>query len=169
MFLLLETIISGYKSSNPVSSLRPTRKFRDKSQIFPQKYNTIPGSPLILRVIQNSGGEKMVKGAWIINLHTMRCKNWVNGIEVSFHLDENGRLMGTLMSLPAALPGELRKKIPTGQEQAAYICRMWRRAIVVFYRAWYRGRTKSKSFPTVSTIRSSSTPGLTLRSSAAKT
>lgn len=106
----------------------------------------------------------MVKGAWIINLHTKRCKNWVNGIEVSFHFDENGRLMGRLMPLP----GELCKKISPRQERVAYIYRMWRRAIVVFYRAWYRGRTKPKSFPTVSAICSPSTPGLTPRSSAAK-
>jgi hypothetical protein len=76
----------------------------------------------------------MVRGAWIINFHTMRCKNWVNGIEVVFHLDENGHPAGKLMPLPE----ELAEKIPKLQERLAYVCRMWQRATLVFYRAYYR-------------------------------
>ncbi|GHV28650.1 hypothetical protein AGMMS4952_12900 [Spirochaetia bacterium] len=80
----------------------------------------------------------MVKGAWIINLRTMYCKNWVNGIGVVFHPDENGRLVGKLMPLPTALSGELNEKIPVERERMAYIYRMWQRATVIFYRAWSR-------------------------------
>ncbi|GHV80775.1 hypothetical protein AGMMS49944_25660 [Spirochaetia bacterium] len=119
----------------------------------------------------------MVKGAWIINLHTMRCKNWGNGIEVGFHFDENGRLVGKLMPLPATLQGTLAEKIPREQDRIAYIRRIWQRAAIVFYRTYYRhlfreyytgGRTKPKSFSPVTAICSPSTSGLTLLSSAAR-
>jgi hypothetical protein len=96
----------------------------------------------------------MVKGAWIINLHTLRCKNWVNGMEVVFQLDESKRPVGKLMPLPEALSAELDEKIPVTRERMAYICRMWQRATVIFYRAWYRqlfrdpgGGQNQKVFP----------------------
>jgi hypothetical protein len=76
----------------------------------------------------------MVKGAWIINLDAMRCKNWANGIELGFRLDERGRPVGKFL----ALPNGLREKIPGALDRLRYLCRMWQRATLVFCRAYRR-------------------------------
>ncbi|MFP3043706.1 hypothetical protein LQZ19_17990 [Treponema primitia] len=76
----------------------------------------------------------MVKGSWIINVDAMRCKNWINGIEVVFRLDEKGRPLGKIMPLPNGLS----ERIPRVQDRMIYVCRMWQRATLVFYRVYYR-------------------------------
>ncbi|WP_010254500.1 hypothetical protein [Treponema primitia] len=76
----------------------------------------------------------MVKGPWIINVDAMRCKNWVNGIEVVFHLDETGRPLGKIMPPPRGLS----ERIPQIQNRMIYVCRMWQRATAVFYKVYYR-------------------------------
>jgi hypothetical protein len=76
----------------------------------------------------------MVKGSWIISINAMRCKNWINGIEVVFHLDEQGQPVGRIIPLPEGL----YDKLPRGQDRMIYVCRMWQRACVIFYKAYYR-------------------------------
>jgi hypothetical protein len=76
----------------------------------------------------------MVKGSWIISIEGMRCKNWINGIEVVFHLDERGLPMGKIMPLP----GGLSDKLPLVQDRMIYVCHMWQRACAIFYKAYYR-------------------------------
>jgi hypothetical protein len=80
----------------------------------------------------------MVKGSWIISIKGMRCKNWVNGIEVIFHLNEWGQLVGKIMPLP----GGLRDKLPPVQDRNVYVCHMWQRACTVFYKAYYRSLSR---------------------------
>jgi hypothetical protein len=69
----------------------------------------------------------------------MRCKNWINGIEVVFHLGENGRPAGSILPLP----DEFWDKIPKTMDATFFLHRMRRRATVLFYRAYYRQLLKN--------------------------
>lgn len=76
----------------------------------------------------------MVKGAWIVTVGEMRCKNWMNGLEVVFHLGDNGQPAGSI--LPP--PDRFWDKIPQTVDMSIFLRRMRRRATIVFYRAYYR-------------------------------
>jgi hypothetical protein len=83
----------------------------------------------------------MVRGNWIINLEQMRCKNWVNGIEVVFYTREGGETVeGTIQYVPQ----EIFEKIPATVDFVLYMYRMWRSASYVFKKAYFR-RKKQRS------------------------
>jgi hypothetical protein len=84
--------------------------------------------------------KKMVKGAWIVTLREMRCKNWVNGIEVVFHVGENGEPAGSILPLP----DKIWEKIPKALDMMFFLYRMRQRATSVFYRAYYRNLLKPR-------------------------
>lgn len=76
----------------------------------------------------------MVKGDWIVNVRDMRCKNWVNGIEVVFYLNREKMLEGKIQHIPE----ELIESKPLAFDLAVYLYRMWNRAASIFYRAYYK-------------------------------
>jgi hypothetical protein len=78
----------------------------------------------------------MVKGDWIVNIRDMRCKNWVNGIEVVFYLNREKMLVGKIQHIPEKL---IKGKSPA-IELVSYLHKMWNRAASIFYRAYYRQR-----------------------------
>jgi hypothetical protein len=78
----------------------------------------------------------MVKGDWIVNVRDMRCKNWVNGIEVVFYLNREKMLMGKIQHIPE----KLIENKPLTIDLLIYLYRMWNRAASIFYRAYYRQR-----------------------------
>jgi hypothetical protein len=77
---------------------------------------------------------KMVKGDWIVNIKDMRCKNWVNGIEVVFYLNKEKLPVGKIQHIPEKL---LEGKSLT-IDLVFFLYKMWTRASAVFYKAYYR-------------------------------
>jgi hypothetical protein len=82
----------------------------------------------------------MVKGDWIIFLKEMRCKNWVNGVEVRFYFNENCQIEGKIEYIP---PG-LREGIPFSPNQVIFLFRMRRQATLVFMKACRKKRPESE-------------------------
>jgi hypothetical protein len=80
----------------------------------------------------------MVKGDWIVNVRDMRCKNWVNGIEIVFYLNKDKAPVGTIRYIPKALI----KSKPLTIDLVLYAYRMWHRASAIFYRAYYRQKLR---------------------------
>jgi hypothetical protein len=82
----------------------------------------------------------MVKGAWIVKVGKMRCKNWINGLEVVFHPDANGQPTGSI--LPPL--DNFWDNFPRDMDRGLFLCRMWQRATIVFYRAYYQHLLKTR-------------------------
>ncbi|MDR0386634.1 MAG: hypothetical protein LBH57_01225 [Treponema sp.] len=78
----------------------------------------------------------MVKGEWIVFPKEMRCKNWVNGIEVRFHFNESSQIEGKIQYVPP----HLTKRIPCAINPDIFLFRMWRQATMIFRKAYYRKR-----------------------------
>jgi hypothetical protein len=77
---------------------------------------------------------KMVIGSWIVSTENMRCKNWMNGIEITFTLSENNTLQGRISTIPE----ELFKEMPTTIIRAFYIYKMWRTATYIFKKIYLK-------------------------------
>jgi hypothetical protein len=93
------------------------------------------------RLFQNFGLEngstrsgKMVVGSWLVSKENMRCKNWINGIEITFALTENNTLRGRISAIPEAL----FKEMPTAIIRALYIYKMWRTATYIFKKVYLK-------------------------------
>jgi hypothetical protein len=82
----------------------------------------------------------MVKGDWIVNVRDLRCKNWVNGIEVVFYLNEEKLPVGKI----GYIPEELIKSKPLSIDLVLYIYKMWSRATSIFYKAYYRQKSRQR-------------------------
>jgi hypothetical protein len=65
----------------------------------------------------------MVRGEWIIFPKEMRCKNWRNGIEIVFALNEKKIPEGKVR-----LPPALAKQFPFAIDRFLYVYKMWRQA-----------------------------------------
>ncbi|MDR1108960.1 MAG: hypothetical protein LBL19_07995 [Spirochaetaceae bacterium] len=76
----------------------------------------------------------MVIGSWLVNKEKMRCKNWINGIEVLFTVNENHTIQGKI----TAIPEELLKEMPTTVVRAVYIHKMWRKATHIFKKIYLK-------------------------------
>jgi hypothetical protein len=76
----------------------------------------------------------MVRGEWIVNLKDMRCKNWVNGIEIKFFLNEENVPEGRIRYCPQ----ELIENLPGSIDFIMYLYKMWRNATCVFKKAYYK-------------------------------
>jgi hypothetical protein len=76
----------------------------------------------------------MVRGDWIFYLDGMRCKNWVNGIEVVFSFDPGGILKGTIHHIPPAL----MLQSPGALEIAVLAYRMRQQATALFKRIYQK-------------------------------
>jgi hypothetical protein len=87
----------------------------------------------------------MIKGAWIVTLREMRCKNWMNGLEIVFHLGKNGQPEGSI--LPPS--DKFWAKTPKTLDMALFLRRMLRRATVVFYQVYYRRLLKTQYGPII--------------------
>jgi hypothetical protein len=86
----------------------------------------------------------MVKGAWIITVREMRCKNWVNGLEIVFRLDGNGQPAGSILPPPASF----WDKLPQTLDVSTFLRRMRRQATILFYRAYYQRLLKTQCLQT---------------------
>jgi hypothetical protein len=82
----------------------------------------------------------MVKGAWIITVREMRCKNWVNGLEIVFRLNSDGQLVGSILPPPASF----WDKLPPELNVSNFLFRMRRQATILFYRVYYQRLLKSR-------------------------
>ncbi|MFP3089445.1 hypothetical protein LQZ21_03870 [Treponema sp. TIM-1] len=76
----------------------------------------------------------MVVGSWIVSKENMRCKNWINGIEITFTLSENNTLKGRISFIPKGL----FKEMPTTILRAFYIYKMWRTATHIFKKIYLK-------------------------------
>jgi hypothetical protein len=79
----------------------------------------------------------MVVGSWIVSKENMRCKNWINGIEITFTLDEDNTLKGRISFIPKGL----FKEMPTTILRAFYIYKMWRTATHIFKKIYLKKRS----------------------------
>lgn len=73
----------------------------------------------------------MVKGDWIVFPKEMRCKNWVNGVEVRCRFNESSQVDGKIEYIP---PG-LIEQIPVSLNPVIFLFRMRRQAVLVFTKA----------------------------------
>jgi hypothetical protein len=80
----------------------------------------------------------MVKGEWIIVPEAMRCKNWVNGIEVIFDVDSAGKVFGRIRYIPP----ELSERISSPLVFSVYVLRMWQQATDLFTRIYYKRKRR---------------------------
>jgi hypothetical protein len=85
----------------------------------------------------------MVKGEWIVFPKEMRCKNWVNGIEVRFYFNESSQIEGKIQYIPA----RLTKRIPFTANPDIFLFRMWRQATLIFRKAYYKKQLNLVSKP----------------------
>jgi hypothetical protein len=85
----------------------------------------------------------MVKGDWILHLDGMRCKNWVNGIEVVFFFDNEGALKGKIHYIPQMLIEQSSDAI----EIAVLVYRMRQQATALFKRIYHKKRPAGCSAP----------------------
>ncbi|MDR1949167.1 MAG: hypothetical protein LBQ38_07230 [Spirochaetaceae bacterium] len=81
----------------------------------------------------------MVKGEWIIFPEARRCKNWVNGIEVVFDVDDADEVVGIIRYIPP----ELSKQISTPFIFSLYVYKMWRQATELFKKIYYKKKRRS--------------------------
>ena len=75
----------------------------------------------------------MVVGSWIVNLKEQRCKNWINGIEVSFSIHNNVPY-GEIRSLPK----DLFKETPAAIDQVLYVYKMSQNATYIFKKVYLK-------------------------------
>jgi hypothetical protein len=75
----------------------------------------------------------MVVGSWIVKLKEQRCKNWINGIEVSFSIHNNVPY-GKIRSLPK----DFFKETPSAMDQLMYVYKMWRNATYIFKKVYLK-------------------------------
>jgi hypothetical protein len=75
----------------------------------------------------------MVVGPWIVNLKEQRCKNWINGLEVSFSMHNNVPY-GKIQSLPK----DFFKETPFAIDQVIYVYKMWRNATYIFKKVYLK-------------------------------
>jgi hypothetical protein len=80
----------------------------------------------------------MVMGEWIVFTREMRCKNWVNGIEVNFCVNEANRVEGKI----SYIPPEIIEGMPATINLAIFLFRMWRQATIAFERDYYRKKPR---------------------------
>jgi hypothetical protein len=78
----------------------------------------------------------MVKGDWIVFPKEMRCKNWANGIEVTFYFNETRQIEGKIQYIPP----HLISRIPFTLNPAIFLFRMRRQATMVFRKVYYKKR-----------------------------
>lgn len=76
----------------------------------------------------------MVKGDWIVFPKEMRCKNWVNGIEVHFHFNETCQIEGKIQYIPP----HLIERIPFILNPATFLFRIQRQATLMFRKIYYK-------------------------------
>ncbi|MDR2403132.1 MAG: hypothetical protein LBD78_03795 [Spirochaetaceae bacterium] len=80
----------------------------------------------------------MVKGEWIIVPETMRCKNWVNGIEIVFDMDSAGKVIGKIRYIPP----ELSERISSPFIFSVYVLQMWQQATELFTKIYYKKKRR---------------------------
>jgi hypothetical protein len=80
----------------------------------------------------------MVRGDWIINVEKMRCKNWVNGMEITFCIAKGAFIVGKIQYIPR----EFIEKIPMTRYRALYIYKMWRNATEIFKKVYLKKTIK---------------------------
>jgi hypothetical protein len=74
----------------------------------------------------------MVRGNWIISIKNMHCKNWVNGLEINFILNQNKIPEGRIVFIP-------RELFKNGSVKSIlHIYRMWRNAIYIFQKLYFK-------------------------------
>jgi hypothetical protein len=78
----------------------------------------------------------MVKGNWIVFPKEMRCKNWVNGIEVAFRFNENNQIVGAVRYVPP----RLTKKDPFIRNPCIFLFRTCREATLIFRKIYRKKR-----------------------------
>ncbi|MDR2629385.1 MAG: hypothetical protein LBC60_00520 [Spirochaetaceae bacterium] len=85
----------------------------------------------------------MVVGSWIVSTENMRCKNWINGMEITFTLTENNDLKGRI----SVIPKERLSEIPTLALRAFYIHKMWRNATYIFKKLYLKKDQRPRKLP----------------------
>jgi hypothetical protein len=80
----------------------------------------------------------MVRGDWIVNVEKMRCKNWVNGMEITFGIIKGAFIVGKIQYIPQ----ELIETIPVARYRALYIYKMWRNAMEIFKKVYFKKTVK---------------------------
>ncbi|MDR3129970.1 MAG: hypothetical protein LBU18_00310 [Treponema sp.] len=82
----------------------------------------------------------MVKGNWIVFLKEMRCKNWVNGIDVGFYFDKTGRIEGKIQYLPP----RLLEQISLFPNPGVFLFRMRYQAALIFRKIYLKRQINPK-------------------------
>ncbi|MDR2501059.1 MAG: hypothetical protein LBD37_08290 [Treponema sp.] len=75
----------------------------------------------------------MVKGEWIFLISEMRCKNWANGLEFTFFLNEQNLIEGKI----TAIPPDILKNFNMPW-LIIYLLRAWRQTTMLFKKAYYK-------------------------------
>jgi hypothetical protein len=76
----------------------------------------------------------MVKGEWIVFPEAMRCKNWVNGIEIVFFITAKNTVESKIQYIPPAL----LEQFPLTIDLAMYVFKMWRQATEIFKKVYFK-------------------------------
>jgi hypothetical protein len=73
----------------------------------------------------------------------MRCKNWVNGIEIVFHVGgTNNEIVEGMIQY---VPQEIFENIPATVDFVLYLYKVWRSAMYTFKRVYFKKNNRRRN------------------------